>query len=53
MQIVRGGRLSQFCFQPQKFSSEFYLFYDNVLLGLKWRTAGQAQTWLVKIFQTV
>ena len=45
MQIVRGGKFShflRFCFQPRKFSSEFFLFYNKVFLGLKWRTAGQA-----------
>ena len=45
MQIVHGGKLSwfsQFSFQLWKFSSEVFLFYNKVFLGLKWRTACQA-----------
>ena len=45
MQIVRGGKLSLFLwfsFQPWKFSSDFFLFYNKVFLGLKWQTADQA-----------
>ena len=40
MQIVCGGNLSWFSFQPRKFSSEF--FYNKMFLGLKWQTVGQA-----------